>query len=195
MKELLYFSYPLYRFELVYELIFLSLFFSLSLKVLSKLEVIRSEAIKQCKEEVSIQVNINSTHLSFQWRSFPRMGENGPPIPGLIKTRFQSVSRFFFLFPDFFFFPIKFFFFFNPDLFINFFFFTRFFFSSLFYPDFPDSPLIFSILPYFALFFPQFSYSKGGNVIRCHFFPANPFLFFYSRGAWLRGKQKTYIFF
>ena len=89
------------------------------------------------------------------------------PFTGLIKTRFKSVSRFF---PDF-------------------------FSSSLFYPDFTDFPIIFSNLPYFALFFSQFSYSKGGILLDAIFPPRILFSFFYSRGAWLRGKQKTYFFF
>ena len=38
-------------------------FLFICFQVLSKLEVIRSEAIKQCKEEVSIQVRINSIRI------------------------------------------------------------------------------------------------------------------------------------
>ena len=46
-----------------------------------------------------------------------------------------------------------------------------FFFSLIFYPYFLDLFLIFS------RFFPKFSYSKGGNVVRCHsfFFPESFF--------------------
>ena len=68
-------------------------------------------------------------------------------------------------FPNFFsFFPIFFWFFLK-------YFFYQFIFSSLFYPDFPDFPLIFSILPYFALFSPNFLTRRGGGgiFVRCHF--------------------------
>ena len=59
---------------------------------------------------------------------------------------------------------------------------------------FPDSPLIFSILPYFALFFPNFLTRKGGMLLDAIFSPRILFFFLYSRGAWLRGKQKNLFF-
>ena len=105
-------------------------------------------------------------------------------VPGLIKP---DLNRF----PDFF---LIFFFF--PDLiFFFFFFFYQFFSSSLFYPDFTHFPVIFSNLPYFGLFFSQFSYSKGGNVVRCHFFPANPLLFSLLKGGVVVGENKKPFFF
>ena len=103
-------------------------------------------------------------------------------------------------FPDFFFGFFLWFFFFLPDLKRRkrnpffFFFFYQIFFSSLCYPDFPDFPLIFSILPYFALFFSNFLTRKGGMLLDAIFPRESSSFFFYSRGAWLRVKQKTYFF-
>ena len=55
--------------------------------------------------------------------------------------------------------------------------------------------------PYFlysSLFCPifrQFSYSKGGNVVRCHFPPVNPLLFFLLKGGVVEGGNKKTFFF
>ena len=98
-------------------------------------------------------------------------------LTGLIKTRFKSVSRFFFFF----------------------FFFTNFFFTNFFF--LPYFILIFLIPPLFlysSLFCPifsPFSYSKGGNFVRCHFFPANPLLSFLLKGGVVKGENKKPIFF
>ena len=126
--------------------------------------------------------------LIFICHTRPRWGKSG-----LIKTWF------FFIFPDFFFLPdlkkkkkkIQIFFFF-------FFFFTNFFFFPILsrFSRFPSYVLYSSLFcPIFFRILSQFSYSKGGNVVRCHFSLRILFFFFYSRGAWSRGKQKTYFFF
>ena len=119
-------------------------------------------------------------------------------VAGLIKTRFKSVSRFFLFFPifsDFSFLPdLKkkkkksrfFFFFFLPF----FFFFPIVSWFSRFFPSY----FLYSSL-FCPIFFPIFLLERG-NVVRCHFFsPRILFFFFYSRGAWLRGKQKKLFFF
>ena len=96
---------------------------------------------------------------------------------GLIKTRFKSVSQFFLIFPRL---KKK-----KKKKIQIFFFFLPIFLFFPFYPDFPD-------FLYSSLFFPifLFSYSKGGNVVRCHFPPAIP-LFFLLKGGVVEGKTKN----